>query len=81
MKCVHEIIDGNHMSQARCYPEMQLFLNTYPVEAYKCNKRAMTDYIKELANLYKKEELGRYRLNVMAHEERKTSTPKRTATP
>ena len=78
-KCVHEIIDGNHASQARCNPEMRLFLNTYPVDAYKCNKRAMKDYINELSDYYEKEELGRF--NVMAHEERKTSTTMHTATP
>ena len=79
VKCVHEIIDGKYASQATSTPKMQLFLKTYPVDAYKCNKRAMKDYINELSDYYEKEELGRF--NVMAHEERKTSTPTHTATP
>ena len=56
---------------------MQLFLKTHPVDAFKCNKPAMKDYINELSGYYEKEELGRD--NVMAHEERKTSTPLHTA--
>jgi hypothetical protein len=51
---------------------MQIFLNTYPVQAFKCNTAAMKYYINELPGYYEKEILGRD--NVMAHEERKAST-------
>ena len=79
VKCVHELIDDNHASQARCNPKMRSFTNTHLVGAFKCNKWAMKDYINELANYYEDEELRR--LNVMAQEERRTSTPMPTATP
>jgi hypothetical protein len=72
VECVHEIADGKYTNQATNTPQMQEVLNTHPVEAFKCNKPAMKDYINELSGYYEKEILGRD--NVMAHEERKAST-------
>ena len=78
-KCVHEIIDDDYASQARCNPRVRSYTNTHPVDAVRCCKRAMKDYINDFADYYEETELGR--LNVMAHEERKPSTPMPTPTP
>ena len=72
VECVHEIADGKYTKQATNTPQMQIVLDTYPVQAFKCNKAAMKDYINELSGYYEKEILGRD--NVMTHEERKAST-------
>ena len=72
VECVHEIADGLYTKQDTRTPQMQKFLDTYPVQVFKCNKALMKDYINELSGYYEKEILGRD--NVMAHEERKSAT-------
>ena len=72
VECVHEIADGLYTKQCTRTPQMQKFLDTYPVQVFKCNKALMKDYINELSGHYEKETLGRD--NVMAHEDRKSAT-------
>ena len=70
VECVHEIADGRYTKQGTRTPQMNKFLDTYPVQVFKMNKGAMRDYIDNLSGhyAYEREVLGRD--NVMAHEEK-----------
>ena len=74
VECVHEIADGRYTKQDTRTPQMNKFLDTYPVQVFKINKALMRDYIDELSGHYEREILGRD--NVMAHEDRKSTTLK-----
>jgi len=68
VECVHEIADGRYTKHGTRTPQMNKFLDTYPVQVFKMNKGAMRDYIDNLSEHYEREVLGRD--NVMAHEEK-----------